>query len=366
MKRIIFIILTAVFSICAMVMALASSLDPPPEAIVAGQPVATMKSLNDIEPRVSILSLPFSITNSGSYYLVRSLTGTNGITIDADDIQLDLGGYSIEGASNNYDSGITVMPDVMNVTIKNGAISDWAKYGIDGTNGQHFQVINILANLNGQGGIRIGNNALVAGCTATENGGDGISVTETATIMGSKAHNNQADGFRAFFGCTIVGCTSTRNKANGIFTEMYCTVRDCTSVMNDGDGIEAHASCRIENNNCGDNGFMDKFGAGIMITGPGNRIKENNITANDQGIVVQGVGNWVENNNVIDNTMGIEVTGQGNFIIRNGVGTPLETNSPTHFNIIEGNQYAKILENMGSGFTNNNPWANVRLTIEQP
>lgn len=76
---------------------------------------------------------------------------------------------------------------------------------------------------------------------------------------------------------------------------------------------------------------------------PGNRIKDNNITANKRGIDVSSTGNWVENNNVVDNNIGIRVTGTGNFIIRNGVGTPLETNNPTHFDIDPSNQYAEIL-----------------------
>src|SRR5580698_1789256 len=48
------------------------SLTPP------GAPAATMKSLDQIEPRTPISSAPFTITNPGSYYLAANLTVSSG------------------------------------------------------------------------------------------------------------------------------------------------------------------------------------------------------------------------------------------------------------------------------------------------
>jgi hypothetical protein len=50
-----------------------------------GAPTPTMKTLDQIEARTPISSLPFTITGPGSYYLTKSLNVTtgNGITINA-------------------------------------------------------------------------------------------------------------------------------------------------------------------------------------------------------------------------------------------------------------------------------------------
>lgn len=328
-----------------------------------GTDAGKMKTLDEIEPRTAILSLPFVITNPGSYYLVNTLEGTNGITIDRDDVVLDLGGFSIEGLTNSG-NGITVGDDVLDVIIRNGAIDEWA-YGIYGTNANHFQIVNVSFELNAQGGMRVGDNCVVEGCTATENGGVGIEVDEGGTVSECKVNGNQSHGIVAGPASRVIGCTATRNQDNGISVEMYSTVRDCTLMGNDHNGIEAQASCRVENNNCGDNG-KGFGGAGIFVTGPGNCIKDNNVTANELGIYVnnEGKGNWIEANNVVDNTgTGIVVVGVGNFIIRNGVGTPIATNG-VHFQINSANQCAEFLENLGAAFTNSNPWANIRTTAE--
>lgn len=330
-----------------------------------GEEQAKMKTLNQIEPRTLILSLPFTITNSGSYYLVNTLEGTNGITINRDDVVLDLGGFSLEGLTNSG-NGITVGDDVLDVTIRNGAVDEWA-YGIYGTNADHFQILNVSFELNTQGGMRVGDNCVVQGCTATENSGVGIEVGEGGTVNECKVNENQSHGIVAGPASRIIGCTAMRNHGNGISVEMYSTVRDCTLMRNDGNGIQVQASCRVENNNCGDNGKAAD-GAGIHVTGPGNRIKDNNVTANKRGIDVgnEGKGNWIENNNVIDNNTGIKITGVGNFVIRNAVGTPLVTSPPPviHFQITNNNCCAEILQNLGESFTNSNPWANIRTTPE--
>src|SRR5688572_21135329 len=66
-----------------------------------GAPAPTMKTLEQIEPRTPISSIPFTITQPGSYYVTRNLTmvGTSdGITIQSNNVTLDLGGFTLDGA----------------------------------------------------------------------------------------------------------------------------------------------------------------------------------------------------------------------------------------------------------------------------
>jgi hypothetical protein len=69
-------------------------LEPP------GPPGVTMKSLAEVEARIPISSLPFQITEPGSYYLTRDLTGNPGgvgVSIFVDNATLDLNGYALLG-----------------------------------------------------------------------------------------------------------------------------------------------------------------------------------------------------------------------------------------------------------------------------
>src|ERR1022692_4447454 len=62
-----------------------------------GAPAPDMKTLAQIEPRTPISYAPFTITNSGSYYLTTNLTVSSGnaITIATNGVTLDLGGFTI-------------------------------------------------------------------------------------------------------------------------------------------------------------------------------------------------------------------------------------------------------------------------------
>src|SRR6478609_8841062 len=73
---------------------------PPP-----GAPGPTMKTLDQIEPRTDIATLPGDgtylhvISASGSYFLSGNLTnaasGKGGISITANEVTVDLGGFTI-------------------------------------------------------------------------------------------------------------------------------------------------------------------------------------------------------------------------------------------------------------------------------
>ena len=79
------------------------SLTPP------GAPASTMKSLDQIEARTPISSVPYTISSPGSYYLTANLNVTTGdaITIAANGVALDLNGFTLSSTDpNNIGSGI--------------------------------------------------------------------------------------------------------------------------------------------------------------------------------------------------------------------------------------------------------------------
>ena len=67
--------------------------------------LAQAQTIDEAEPRTPISSLPYIITQPGSYYLTSDLTMTtdvNGITVDANHVTIDLMGFSLIGPGQGY------------------------------------------------------------------------------------------------------------------------------------------------------------------------------------------------------------------------------------------------------------------------
>src|SRR6516225_8066207 len=101
-----------------------------------GAPAPTMKTLSQVEPRTPIASAPFTISAPGSYYLTTNVTVSSGnaITINANNVTLDLNGFAISSTESpaSTSSGI-LLNGVMNITIVNGLITSGVTNNGSGT-----------------------------------------------------------------------------------------------------------------------------------------------------------------------------------------------------------------------------------------
>ncbi len=337
-----------------------TSLDPPDDAFSDGKPVATMKTLNQVEPRTAIYELPIVITNSGSYYLTDSLDGVagrHGITIAAHDVGLDLNGFSIWGTNGAF-HGIFISNGVHNVTIRNGVVGEWSGWGLFAPAAHNTDVSNVRFYENGVGGMRVGFDSTLERCAAMDCGGPGIVVGDASTVTGCKASDNGGDGFRGGGGAQIVECMAEHNGGHGIFVTYYATVSRCLSVTNGTNGISAEWSCLLQNNNCGENGRTSRAGAGIHVRGNANRIENNNLTDNHIGLLLTGGGNRVAQNNIMENGVGLQDMADGNLIYGNSAGW---SNSTTNYILSGRSNVGQILRSPGSNFDNRNPWANFEI-----
>ena len=152
---------------------LSGPLDPP------AAPAPTGKTLPELEPRIGIFpgSLPITISDSGSYYLLGDLdcptlcaAGVNGILIEADNVDIDLMGYALIGPGNTTTSGdgIRVAFSKNNIRIHNGTVRDWGKHGVSGffAGVGSRQLENLRAGNNGGDGLRANRDVLISNCIA--------------------------------------------------------------------------------------------------------------------------------------------------------------------------------------------------------
>lgn len=277
-------LIKTVLVVLATVVAVHQSVGAPGGPLIPpGPPGVIYKTLDEVEPRIPISSVPYTISRCGSFYLTGCLTGiagANGITINASDVTLDLRGFALVGVGASLD-GIRVTGSRTNIAIFNGIVRDWRNDGIDCSSAFNSQLRELRTSNNSFEGMQVGTGGLVVDCTSQSNGQDGID-----------AGND----------CTIRGCTTSANLLSGIAADNACNISDCSASGNTRHGIEVIGSCRVVNNTCDGNGVGASVGAGIQVSGTENRIEDSNVTGNDVGLDINGSANVVANNTVRGNT----------------------------------------------------------------
>jgi hypothetical protein len=164
-----------------------------------------------------ITSLPYTITQSGFYYLVGALTyngSTSAITVNCDDVTIDLMGFKLAYTGSNQVYGIAIWGK-KNVEVRNGTIRGFYVGVVEPfeLQGANHRVINVRAVSNtipGAYGIALsGNNHLVQGCNASNNAQTGISV-DSGVITNSVACNN-IDGIQLKGPGSVIGNIANNN-----------------------------------------------------------------------------------------------------------------------------------------------------------
>lgn len=224
-----------------------------------GAPAETMKSLDQIEPRTRVTSLPATLSAAGSYYLTGNLQATaasgNAISIIANDVTLDLGGFTLSSTAAVTGHAISISAGTRGVTVKNGQIVGTTIVGISGSFPSRTWMVTAggfsMGISDNGNGTRIEDIA-VRGCrshgisgpgsgafiltrvTAAANGSAGI-FANYGTLTESVASGNGGVGIRADYG-VVNGCLARDNASNGIQAEA-ATVTGSGSQHNGGAGI---------------------------------------------------------------------------------------------------------------------------------
>ena len=204
----------------------------------AGAPAPGMKTLEQIEPRTIISSVPYTINQPGSYYLTNNLYGVPndyGIRIFANNVTVDLNGFTLRGVTNAFD-GLVIFQASSNVTVCNGMISGWGSgnYGIRGL-GRHASLRNLTISGNGFGASCEGG-SIIQNCLIASNQRDGMDLNGAGSqfLNNTVANNNTLGGF----GNAAVSVFGVNNRIEG----------NHVTVNNGGFGIYLPAGTTSTNN----------------------------------------------------------------------------------------------------------------------
>lgn len=355
---------------------IAGPLDPP-----LGPVSSSYKTLSEVEPRIALdqTSTPgdedsvFRIVQPGSYYLTANLIGQearHGIEIAADNVTIDLRGFTLSGEGIGSLTGIVAdqTGQYQTIRVTNGSVVSWSQNGINLSNVVNASVDRVHARSNVGTGIELGRQAMVESCVAQSNGAHGIAILQNsqvrhclatlnsqcgfrqtadqtdgsgarfesceaslngtygihaangAVIANCRANSNTGGGVLAAAAATVSGTMASSNDAVGIQVGDQSIVADCSADTNRSHGISVAARCRVSRNRCTFNGSIGSIGAGIHADASAfySLIEDNHCASNDRGF-------WI--------------TASGNIIVRNSAaGSDLE-----NYNVVAGNRLAPVV-----------------------
>ena len=215
----------------------------------SGPPTSgTMKTLDEVEPRIPISTAPYTIDQPGSYYLTNNLSSR--IIIDSDDVTLDLMGYTITASTTD---GIeSPSPGRRNLLIRNGAVRLTGstvgvdlRYSVDSNN----RVENLRVEGNGSttwAGMYLGSGCIVENCQVTSCDDYGINIGGSGNTEVRKCtiYNNNLNGLRAINNVRVVDNVIVDNGIGLSITGSGCYVAN-NIVKGNGDNYDLAAGNQL-------------------------------------------------------------------------------------------------------------------------
>ncbi len=291
------------------------------------------------------INLPANVTLAGS---LTAPSGVNGITITADNVNIDLGGHTLTGSG--VSTGIvTTAPERRAISIANGTIRGFANgIVLDASSGTSIR--NVTVSGVAERGIVANFVATVDDCKVTSVGTQGIVVSNGSSVRNNLVSRagtiGNFDGITVGADSLVERNTVTLSGGDNIQVGQGTTVRNNTvasAIV--GRGINATDANLIENNNVRGNS-LDGIAVGFACKVISNNLSGNGTAAGQNGgILATGRQNEIVENHCSFEDFGIYVTGTRNIVSRNTSGEPT---SGTNYNIVPGNAFGPIVNVAGA------------------
>ncbi len=242
--------------------------------LVAGTGIAHAAGPKKLKQRGTF---PLVISATGSYVLTSNITvpdvNTTAISVQADNVTIDLNGFSIQGpvvctgapvtSCSPTGSGIGVDANGRSgVTLRDGLIQGMGSNGASLGAGYRFE--NVTATNNGGSGLVAGGgNGTAIGCIAKSNRASGLDMAR-GSVQNSTAEFNGGVGIGA---TTVSGCYAGANGSAGI------SALSVTGSAADSNGARGIAASGVVANstavNNGSNGMSAAVATGCYASGNG-------------------------------------------------------------------------------------------------
>ncbi len=229
---------------------------------------------------------PVTIDTAGSYRLTGNLNpvDASGIVVTADDVTIDLNGFTIKATISNVGIDYDGIDSVarQRITVLNGIVQEFSRNGL--SLGGTSRVSGVRAFNNGSRGIDVGPNSIVTDSTASDNDNVGIYVGPNSIVTGNTASHNGSHGIQNDVGPTVVvGNTARFNDGSGF--AVSGTIKSNVATFNGAHGISAGSGSAVIGNSVNSNtGFGINLGA-ATFSGYSNNV----ILSNTGGTVNGGV-----------------------------------------------------------------------------
>jgi len=272
---------------------------------------------------------PVVIHQPGSYRLTGSLltNQAHASLIRANQVQLDLGGFDVQGGSSQFDCIHVDDPGFARAGIsirngstrgcRNGILADAARSSrfvdlrIVGASqvglwaGPANEVADTSADENGGNGFEIGEESTVRDVSARGNGGHGIEIGSSSQLSGCVSTSNSDSGIRGSNAVLIERCVAGRNGQYGMFLLSEAHVRESSADQNGLGGIRTSGFGHVADSSANDNGQRCGSGcsecAGISVSNEslveGSRTSENF----GAGVFVFNTASRIDGNHATDN-----------------------------------------------------------------
>lgn len=272
----------------------AGPLEPPP-----GPVAPTMKTLDQVEPRISIdpADAPIVINARGSYYLTGNIIATDfgesAIRINVGDVTLDLAGFMIRNSElGEWNYGVIIASGADSIEIRNGTIRGCVFDGVRAWETSGLRLFDLRLHHNGNAGVaQSAGDAVIDRCDLRHNNFGALLQGRRSMVTNTIASHNGLLGIRVGSESMVSDCIALHNGTTGISVALGSTVRSCLTHDNGEHGILTQSLTLAEGNLATSNGWAEGIdgGAGIYANGNSIRVDSNHMASNQHGLIAEAL-----------------------------------------------------------------------------